>query len=81
MRRSLTGERRVAAFAWILLDWAASAFSTILITLVVAYVERVVFADAAWGVAGGVVWATAGACPARPITAPTMIADARASPE
>lgn len=48
---------RYAACAWILLDWAASAFSTILITLVVAYVERVVFADAAWGVPGGVVWA------------------------
>jgi len=48
---------RPAAIAWILLDWAASAFSTILITLVVAYVERVVFADAAWGVAAGVVWA------------------------
>lgn len=46
-----------ARIAWILLDWAASAFSTILITLVVAYVERVVFADSAWGVAGGVVWA------------------------
>jgi len=46
-----------AALAWILLDWAASAFSTILITLVVAYVERVVFADRAWGVPGGVVWA------------------------
>ena len=51
-----TADRR-AAFAWILLDWAASAFSAILITLVVAYVERVVFADAAWGVPGGVVWA------------------------
>jgi UMF1 family MFS transporter len=46
-----------ASVAWILLDWAASAFSAILITLVVAYVERVVFADSAWGVAGGVVWA------------------------
>ena len=57
MRHSLTDRRRFAAVNWVLLDWAASAFSTILITLVVAYVERVVFADAAWGVAGGVVWA------------------------
>ena len=40
-----------------MLDWAASGFSTVLITLVVAYVERVVFADKAWGVSGGVVWA------------------------
>jgi UMF1 family MFS transporter len=46
-----------AAIAWVLLDWAASAFSTVLITLIVAYVERVVFADKAWGVPGGVVWA------------------------
>jgi MFS-type transporter involved in bile tolerance (Atg22 family) len=46
-----------APLAWILLDWAASAFSTILITLVVTYVEKIVFADSAWGVAGGVVWA------------------------
>ena len=43
--------------AWILLDWAASAFSTVLITLVVAYVEKVVFADRQWGVEPGVVWA------------------------
>lgn len=43
--------------AWVLLDWAASAFSTISIVLVVAYVEKIVFADNAWGVPGGVVWA------------------------
>ena len=43
--------------AWILLDWAASGFSTVLITLVVAYVERVVFPGGGWGVPAGVVWA------------------------
>lgn len=48
---------RRATWAWLLLDWAASAFSTVLITLVVAYVNKVVFADAAWGVPAGVVWA------------------------
>ena len=48
---------RFAPVAWILLDWAASAFSTVLITLVVAYVEKVVFADRPWGVEAGVVWA------------------------
>ena len=48
---------RFAAVAWVMLDWAASAFSTVLITLIVAYVERVVFADEAWGLSGGVVWA------------------------
>jgi UMF1 family MFS transporter len=42
--------------AWILLDWAASGFSTVLITLVVAYVEKVAFADRPWGLAPGVVW-------------------------
>ena len=52
-----TQDSRFAASAWVLLDWAASAFSTALITLIVAYVERVVFADKAWGVSGGVVWA------------------------
>jgi UMF1 family MFS transporter len=52
-----TPDSRFAASAWVLLDWAASAFSTALITLIVAYVERVVFADKAWGVSGGVVWA------------------------
>ena len=52
-----TRDSRFAACAWVLLDWAASAFSTVLITLIVAYVERVVFADKAWGVSGGVVWA------------------------
>ncbi|MFM1905199.1 MAG: hypothetical protein RLZZ440_3099 [Planctomycetota bacterium] len=47
---------RFTATAWILLDWAASGFSTVLITLVVAYVEKVVFADRPWGLEPGVVW-------------------------
>ena len=45
---------RFVRLAWILLDWAGSAFSTVLITLVVAYVERVAFADRPWGLAPGV---------------------------
>ena len=48
---------RAARRAWILLDWGASAFSTISITLLVAYVDKIVFAGAPWGVPGGVVWA------------------------
>lgn len=48
---------RVARIAWIMIDWAASAFSTVLITLVVAYVEKIVFATGGWGVEAGVVWA------------------------
>jgi UMF1 family MFS transporter len=47
---------RFTATAWILLDWAASGFSTVLITLVVAYVEKVVFVDRPWGLEAGVVW-------------------------
>lgn len=47
---------RFARAAWILLDWAASAFSTVLITLVVAYVEKLVFATGGWGVEAGVIW-------------------------
>jgi len=48
---------RRGRIAWLLLDCGASAYSTIAITLMVAYVERVVFADKPWGVPGGVVWA------------------------
>ena len=48
---------RLARIAWILLDWAASAFSTVLITLVVAYFEKLVFAAGGWGVEAGVIWA------------------------
>ena len=63
---------RPAPLAWILLDWAASAFSTILITLVVSYVEKIVFVGNAWGVAGGVVWAW--------IIAATMLLSALVAP-
>lgn len=42
--------------AWILLDWAASAFSTVLITLVVAYVEKIACASRPWGLDPGVIW-------------------------
>lgn len=46
-----------ARIAWVLLDWAASGFSTVLITLVVAYVEKIVMPDGGWGMSAGVVWA------------------------
>jgi len=42
--RPKPGHSRFARIAWILIDWAASAFSTVLITLVVASVEKVVSA-------------------------------------
>jgi UMF1 family MFS transporter len=46
-----------ARVAWVLLDWAASGFSTVLITLVVAYVEKIVMPDGGWGMSAGIVWA------------------------
>ena len=57
MTRQSPSTPRHARIAWILLDWAASAFSTVLITLVVAYVEKLVFATGVWGVKAGVIWA------------------------
>jgi len=48
---------RFARFAWILLDWGASGFSTVLITLIVAYVEKVVMPAGWQGMPAGVVWA------------------------
>jgi len=47
---------RSTTTAWVLLDWAASGFSTVLITLIVAYVEKVAFADRPWGLDAGVIW-------------------------
>ncbi len=47
---------RSTAAAWVLLDWAASGFSTVLITLIVAYVEKVAFKESPWGLEPGVVW-------------------------
>ena len=40
-----------AAAAWVLLDWAASAFSTVQITLLFLYLDAFVFAGDAWGFA------------------------------
>lgn len=48
---------RCTATSWVLLDWAASGFSTVLITLVVAYIEKVACVDRPWGLEPGVIWA------------------------
>jgi len=56
-RGTIVASASFDSVAWVLLDWAASAFSTISITLLVAYIEKVVFAGDPWGVPGGVVWA------------------------
>lgn len=38
-------------------DWANSAYTTLLITVLVAYIQRVVFPAEQWGRTGAVVWA------------------------
>jgi len=44
-------------FAWATYDWANSAFSTLSITLLVAYMENVVFPESRYGNLGPIVWA------------------------
>ncbi len=48
-------DRRV--FCWAMYDWANSAYTTLLITVLIAYVQRVVFPAEQWGRTGAVVWA------------------------
>ncbi len=44
-------------FCWAMYDWANSAYTTLLITVLVAYIQRVVFPVDDWGTTGAVVWA------------------------
>lgn len=44
-------------FCWAMYDWANSAYTTLLITVLVAYIQRVVFPMEQWGRTGAVVWA------------------------
>jgi MFS transporter, UMF1 family len=48
-------DRRV--LAWAMYDWANSAYTTLMITVLVAYIQRVVFPTDRWGTTGAVVWA------------------------
>lgn len=48
-------KQRIAV--WALYDWANSGYSTLSITVLVAYLQNVVFPTAAWGRTGAVVWA------------------------
>ncbi|WP_233903447.1 hypothetical protein [Stieleria maiorica] len=41
LRTSVLRERRV--LCWALYDWANSAYSTLIITVLIAYIQRVVF--------------------------------------
>ena len=49
--------RRRDVRAWAMYDWANSAYSTLSITILVAYLQRVVFPSDEWGRTGPVVWA------------------------
>lgn len=42
---------------WSLYDWANSAYSTLIITVLIAYLQRVVFPAEHWGATGAVIWA------------------------
>ncbi len=42
---------------WAMYDWANSAYTTLLITVLITYIQRVVFPAAQWGHTGAVVWA------------------------
>jgi len=44
-------------FCWALYDWANSAYSTLVITVLVAYIQRVVYPEETWGTTGAVVYA------------------------
>ena len=49
--------RRREVIAWACYDWANSAYTTLAITVLVAYIQRVVFPPDRWGTTGAVVWA------------------------
>ncbi len=54
-KKSLLRDRQVVA--WSMYDWANSAYTTLVITVLVAYIQRVVFPADQWGQLGAVVWA------------------------
>ncbi|KAA5543128.1 MFS transporter [Roseiconus nitratireducens] len=49
--------RNPQVLCWVLYDWANSAYTTLLITVVVAYLQRIVFPADQWGNVGPIVWA------------------------
>ena len=50
-------DRRV--LCWAMYDWANSAYTTLIITVLIAYIQRCVFPASIWGSTGPVVWAWA----------------------
>lgn len=62
----MDGKERLVAFqvstkpellAWGFYDWANSGYSTLSITVLVAYLQNVVFPSEEWGTTGAVIWA------------------------
>ncbi len=62
----MDGKKRLVAFqvskkpellAWGFYDWANSGYSTLSITVLVAYLQNVVFPSEEWGTTGAVIWA------------------------
>lgn len=49
--------RNKTVLSWALYDWANSAYTTLLITVLIAYIQRVVYPAEKWGHVGIVVWA------------------------
>ncbi|NUQ63411.1 MAG: MFS transporter [Pirellulales bacterium] len=49
--------RSAEVFAWAMYDWANSAYSTLSITILVNYIQRIVFPENLYGDTGAVVWA------------------------
>ena len=49
--------RNKSVFCWAMYDWANSAYTTLLITVLIAYIQRIVFPSDSWGHVGMVVWA------------------------
>lgn len=48
---------RRSVIAWCVYDWANSAYTTLMISVLVVYVQRIVFPKETWGTTGAVVWA------------------------
>ena len=48
---------RLDVLAWCCYDWANSGYTTLIITVFVVYIQRIVFASDHWGDTGPIVWA------------------------
>lgn len=56
-KRKQNPTMRREVFAWCCYDWANSGYTTLIITIFVVYLQRVVFESETWGNTGAIVWA------------------------